>query len=176
MKFPAKKDVKKYLTKMAKLSDKNVNIVSIILALSVVTALLVYSYISLRKTDEFISLYILDSQKKAENYPEFLVIGQNNTCQLWVVIENHMEREVSCKLQLKITNTPISALPASTEANKSYEATIKGGNRWEIPITITMEKPGNFHIIFEVWVYDKETDKFEFSNIYTVLNVEVKES
>lgn len=176
MRLPAKKDVKEYLTRMAKLSDRNVSIVSIMLALAVVTALLVHSYISLRKPNEFISLYVLDSQKKAENYPELFVIGQNNTCQLWVVIENHMERDISCKLQLKITNTPLSTLPVPTEASKSYETTVGRGDRWEKPINLTMEKPGNFHLIFELWLYDQETGKFKFSNIYIVLDVEVRES
>jgi uncharacterized membrane protein len=176
VKFPAKKDIKKYLTRMAKLSDRNVYIVSVMLALAVVTALLVYSYISLRKPNEFISMYVFDSQKKAEKYPELFIIGQNNTCQLWVIIENHMEIDISCKLQLKITNTPLSTIPVSTEANKSYETTIGKGDKWENPINITMEKPGNFHLIFELWVYDKETGKFEFSNIYIVLDVEVRES
>ncbi|MEM3054866.1 MAG: hypothetical protein QXM52_04090, partial [Candidatus Bathyarchaeia archaeon] len=113
---------------------------------------------------------------KKVNYPEVFVIGQNNTCQLWVVIENPLEIDVSCKLQLKITNIPLSTFPVSTEANRSYEITVGGGDRWENPVNITMDKPGNFHLIFELWVYNKETGKFEFSNIYAVLNVEVIES
>ena len=176
MKFPSKKDVKRYLSQVARLSDRNVYAISIMLALAVVTPLLIYSYISVRKTDESISLSVLDQWKKAENYPKLLVIGQNSTCRLWLLVENNMEKNVSCKVLLKITSTPISTLPVSTEANESYEMIIDSGKNWEKPINITIDKPGFFHLIFELWVYDKETGKFEFSNKYIVLNVEVRES
>ncbi|MGB9854750.1 MAG: hypothetical protein ACPLRY_08125, partial [Candidatus Bathyarchaeales archaeon] len=162
MKFPSKKDVKRYLTQMVKLSDRNVYVVSIMLALAVVTPLLIYSYISVRKTDGSISFSVLDPWKKAEKYPELLVIGQNNTCHLWLLVENDMEENVSCKVLLKITSTPISTFPVLTEANESYEVKIESGKKWEKPINITIEEPGDFHLIFELWVYDKEKGEFTF--------------
>jgi len=175
LKFPSKKDFKRYFSQVAKLSDRNVYAVSIMLALAVVTPLLIYSYISVRKTDESISFSVLDQWKKAEKYPKLLVIGQNNTCHLWLLVENGMEKNVSCKVLLKITSTPISTFPVLTGANESYEMRIDSGERWEKPINVTIEKPGDFHLIFELWVYDEETGEFEFSNKCVVLNVEVME-
>lgn len=175
MKFPSKKDVKRYLTQMTKMSDRNVYAVSIMLALAVVTPLLIYSYISVRKPGGSISLSVLDPWKEANHYPNLLVIGQNNTCHLWLLVENGMEKNVSCKVLLKITNTPISTFPVLTEANESYEMRIDSGKRWEKPINVTIEKPGDFHLIFELWVYDKETGEFEFSNECVVLSMEVME-
>ncbi|MGB9959979.1 MAG: hypothetical protein ACPLKQ_05615 [Candidatus Bathyarchaeales archaeon] len=176
MKFPSKKDVKRYFGQVARLSDRNVYMVSVMLALAVVTPLLIYSYISVKKTDGSISLSVLDPWEKAEKYPKLLVIGQNNTCHLLLLVENGMEKNALCKVLLKITNTPISTLPALTEANESYEMRIAAGESWEKTIDVTIDKPGVYHLIFELWVYDEEKGEFEFSNKCVVLNLEVIES
>lgn len=170
------KDVKGYLTQMAKSSDRSVYAVSIMLVLAVVTSLLIYSYISVRNTNGSISLSVLDQWKEAKNYPNLLIIGQNNTCHLWLLVKNDMKENISCKVLLKITSTPISTFPVLTEADESYEMKIDGGKSWEKSINVTIEEPGDFHLIFELWVYDEETGEFEFSNNYLVLNVEVRES
>jgi len=175
LKLPAKKDVKKYFTQMIKTSDRNVYAISVIIALAVVTSLLVYSYIALRKDYGFTNFYVLDADKKAENYPEVLILGKNNTCRLWVVIENHMGKTASYRVLLKIINSPISSLPISTSANESYDVIIATEKHWEKLINITMEKTGNFHLIFELWLYDNENGRFEFTNLFVDLPIEVRE-
>lgn len=175
MKFPSKKEIERRLSQRAKLSEQEIYILSIIVALIIVTSLLVFSYNSLRRPNGFISFSVLNAQREA-SYPELLVIGQNNTCQLWLLVENHMETSISGKVLLKIIDTPISTIPVLTDANESYEVKVDSGKRWEKPISITIEKTGDFHLIFELWIYNREKGNLEFSDRYLILNVEVKES
>jgi hypothetical protein len=39
--------------------------------------------------------------------------------------------------------------------------------------TITIDKPGNYSVIFELWLYDKDAEELKFSENACVLNVEV---
>jgi uncharacterized membrane protein len=71
--------------------------ISVTIALTIAFVLLIFSYIAFMKPNEFVSFSILDEQKEAKNYPELLVIGENNTCKLWIVVENHMEKSINCK-------------------------------------------------------------------------------
>ncbi|MGB9684752.1 MAG: hypothetical protein ACPL1Z_07495, partial [Candidatus Bathyarchaeales archaeon] len=119
---------------------------------------------------------ILDQQKEAKNYPELLIIGENNTCHLWVVIENHMERSISCKVLLKITKSPILSMPLPIEGNMGYDMVISNGEKWEEPIELVINETGDFHLVFELWIYNEKTDEFEFSDNFCVLNIKVIEA
>jgi len=149
---------------------------SIIVALSVAFILLIYSYVVFTKPNEFVSFSILDENKEAKNYPEILVIGVNNTCKLWIVVENHMEKSITCKVLLKITKPPIQSIPLPVESNQSYTAILGRGERWEKQVMVSFNKTGDFCLVFELWIYDEKADTFEFSDHSSVLKLKVVEA
>jgi uncharacterized membrane protein len=146
------------------------------IALIIAFILLIFSYIAFMKPNEFVSFSILDEQKEAKNYPELLVIGENNTCKLWIVVENHMEKSMNCKVLLKITNQPIQSIPLPMKENRSYSSVLNKGERWEELVEMSFNETGDFHLVFELWIYDEKTDIFEFSNNFCVLSLKVIEA
>ena len=66
--------------------------VAVLSAILVLAGLLVYVSLTPTRQEPFASLYLLDSEKKAEKYPRLLVLGENNTFLLWVGVENFMGR------------------------------------------------------------------------------------
>lgn len=175
MKTNIKKGVKNVFTLIKNFYEKNNYALSITVALTIAFILLIYSYITFMKPNGFVSLSVLDQQKEAKNYPELLVIGENNTCRLWIVVENHMEKSVSCKVLLKITDMPIQSIPLQMEYNGSYSRMLSRGEKWEEPVDLSFNKRGDFHLVFELWIYNEKTGEFEFSDNFCVLNLKVIE-
>lgn len=155
------------------MSSKTLYSISIIFAVIVATGMLVSSYFATQKNEEWIDFSVLGPDKKAEGYPSLMVVGKNNTCHLWVTIENHKKISVTCKVMLKIADTPISNIPLPCDAYAVYYAELKPGERWEQPVTVTITKPGDYYIVFELWTYDSTLDDFVFSNNFLALPVDV---
>jgi uncharacterized membrane protein len=163
----------KKLVRSLNLDNKNGYTVSILIALIVVSAFVASYYVLLKPPQKgYTTIYLLDSQKKAVNYPELLVINQNNTL-VWVEVENHIGENQTVEVLQKITNGMIHLFPLEAEASAHYERTLKNGETWEISSTITINKPGNYSVIFELWAYDDDVKEFRFSGNACVLNIEV---
>lgn len=163
------------LRRVREFYEKDSHAFSITIALAVAFILLIYSYIAFTKPNEFVSLSVLDEQKTAKNYPELLVIGENNTCRLWIVVENHMQRNITCRVLLKITEQTIRSVPLQIESAQNYTVMLNKGELWEKQVTITLNKAGNFYLVFELWIYNEKTGDFEFSNNFCVLSLKVVE-
>src|SRR4030043_841098 len=91
-----------------KLNDNKGYKIAIVLALIVVSSILIGYYLISRQPPEgYTTIYLLDDQqKKAIDYPELLVINENNTFNVWVGVENHMsERQSAEVLQKEIKGT-----------------------------------------------------------------------
>ncbi|MEM3161847.1 MAG: hypothetical protein QW056_02505 [Candidatus Bathyarchaeia archaeon] len=168
------KRLRKYFGQMMNFSDQNVHITSILIALIVVSTLLVYSYTSINKNNEYINFYILDQNKRAERYPEIVILGKNNTFTVWVVVENYMRSTLNGKVLLKITDKPISTFPVPVEPNQSICLEINSSRSSEAPVEITLNSRGRFSLVFELWMLDEKSGEFEFRQ-FLVLNVDVKE-
>jgi uncharacterized membrane protein len=149
-------------------------VVAVLIALAFVSILLAAYYPVFKPPEKwFTTISLLDSQKQAVDYPELLVINQNNTCNVFVEVENHMNESQSCTVLVKVTNEMIHKLPFAADANATYTKLLEKGESWEIPSTITIDKPGNYSVIFELWLYDKDAEEIKFSENACVLNVEV---
>lgn len=175
MKVKVQKIFKGPLKDIKQFYEKDSRALSMTIALTIAFILLTYSYITLTRPKDFVSFSILDEQKEAKNYPELLVIGENNTCRLWIVIENHMEKSITCNILLKITKQPNISIPLQMKSNTSYSATLNKGEIWEKLVEISLNETGEFHLVFELWIYSEEVKDFEFSNNFCVLNVRVRE-
>ena len=80
------KETMRKLGRSLKLNDDKGYKIAIVLALIVVSSLLIGYYLISRLPPEgYTTIYILDyQQKKAIDYPELLVIHENNTFNVWV--------------------------------------------------------------------------------------------
>ena len=167
------KTIKK-LGNILKMDNNNGYAVSVLIALILVSILVASYYVLLRPPQKgYMTIYLLDSQKKASNYPELLVINQNNTFKVWVEVENHMGKSQYSEVLLKVTNDTVPIFPFKADANATYVRTLENGGTWETLSTIAINEPGNYSVIFELWVYDEKVGELQFSGNVCVLNIEV---
>jgi len=163
----------KKLGEAMKRDDNTGYTVAVLIALLFVTVLLVAYYPVLKPpAKETTTIYLLDSQKKALNYTERLIVDQNNTFTVWVGVENHMGKNQNCEVLLKMTTDPISSLPFEADAENRYLRTLENGEIWETLVEVTINELGRYYVIFELWIYD-ETGVLEFTNNFSVLGIEV---
>ena len=164
----------KKLGNSLKMDNNNGYAVSVLIALILVSILVASYYVLLRPPQKgYMTIYLLDSQKKALDYPELLVINQNNTFNVWVEVENHMGKSQYSEVLLKVTNDTVPIFPFKADANATYERTLENGETWETLSTIAINKPGNYSVIFELWIYDEKVGELQFSGNVCVLNIEV---
>ena len=167
------KTIKK-LGNILKMDNNNGYAVSVLIALILVSILVASYYVLLRPPQKgYMTIYLLDSQKKALNYPELLVINQNNTFKVWVEVENHMGKSQYSEVLLKVTNDTVPIFPFKADANATYVRTLENGETWKTLSTIAINEPGNYSVIFELWVYDEKVGELQFSGNVCVLNTEV---
>jgi predicted nucleic acid-binding Zn-ribbon protein len=91
---------------------------------------------------------------------------------VWVEVENHMGISLPSEILLKVTNGTIPTLPVKADANTTYERTLENGEKWETLSTISINEPGNYSVIFELWAYDEKVGALQFSGNFVVLNIE----
>jgi uncharacterized membrane protein len=164
----------KKLGKSLKLGNNKGYTVSVLIALIFVSSLVAGYYVFLRPPQKgFMTIYLLDSQKKVLNYPELLVINQNNTFNVWVEVENYMGKKQSCEVLLKVTNDTVASFPVQAEAKNSYARTLENGETWETLAPVSINEPGSYSVVFELWIYDDTAGAFQFSGNVCVLNIEV---
>jgi uncharacterized membrane protein len=148
--------------------------IAIVLMLIVVSSLLIGYYLISRLPPEgYTTIYVLDSQKKAIDYPELLVINENSTFNVWVAVENHMGKRQSFEILQKVIKGTIPLYPVDAEITSSYEKTMENGEIWETPAEVSVNKLGSYPVIFELWIYDDNAGAFQFSYNYCVLKLEV---
>ena len=157
-----------------KLSNDKSYIVSIGLVLILVSSLVMGYYLITRLPPEgYATIYLLDPQKKAIDYPELLVTDYNDTLNVWVKVENHMGEALQFDVRLKVINGTISALPVEIDPTNSYTKTLEKDESWEIMAKTTLNSPGNYSVAYELWICSQDTEEFEFTHNYCVLNIEV---
>jgi uncharacterized membrane protein len=171
------KETMRKLGKSLQLNDNKGYTVAVALALIIVSSILIGYYLISRLPPEgYTTIYMLDSQKKAIDYPELLVINgneKNNTFNVWIVVENHMGTRQSFNVSQKVIKDPISSFPVEADVKSSYAKTIENGETWETLATVSINEPGSYSVIFELWIYNDETGTLEFSYNYCVLPIEV---
>ena len=162
------------LGKSLRLIDNKGYTIAVALALIFVSSLLIGYYLISRLPPEgYTTIYMLNyPQKKAADYPELLVVNENNTFNVWVVVENHMGTKQSCEVLQKVIGNMIPSFPVETDAERSYAQTIENGETRETLATVSINEPGSYSVIFELWIHD-ETGALKFSYNYCVLNIEV---
>ncbi len=155
-------------------SDTVVYAAAIAIALIVASALLVVYFVALTpKQEKYTTIYLLDANKKAADYPEYLVAGVNSTFSVYVDVENHLGRDLeNFEVLVKVTKDLNPTFPVNTSANQTITGALQDGGKTESIVTLTLKEPGNYGVYFELWV-PSESGQLQFSNNFAVLNVKV---
>ena len=147
-------------------------IVTILVALVIIGGLLVYlMFFTPIQTEPFAAIYLLDSEKQAENYPKTVVLGENSTFQLWVGVENQNKTQVF-SVQVKVDNGTAPVGSNKTACIETFNRTLLDGETWEHPVTITIDQLGSHRILFELWFLDETKNEFAYTGNYVSLSVE----
>jgi uncharacterized membrane protein len=118
------------------------------------------------------TVYLLDTQKKAANYPELLVNGENSTFSVYVEVENYRNTTQDCQVQVKVTSEVNPSFPVPVNATQTFSGTVQNGEAWENLATLSLNQAGKYMVVFELWT-SNEGGVFEFSGNFCVLNVQV---
>jgi uncharacterized membrane protein len=147
--------------------------VAIFLALIIVSATVVGYYVVFRpQAEPYTTIYLLDTNHKAVDYPEVLIANQNSTFTVYVDVVNHMETSADYQVQVKIANS-LTTFPVNTQPIQTIEIdNVKNdGNPVEKTATITQNTSGSYSVVFELWQHKEGT--LEFTQDYCVLNIQV---
>jgi uncharacterized membrane protein len=148
--------------------------IAVFLALIVVVSVVAGFFINDALTappEGYNTLYILDADQKATNYPEILIAHQNSTFNLWIGVENHNPNPNSYQVQVKITKN-LSAPPLVEDPVQVHETgELENGGKWLNMTIITQDEPGEYVVVFELHKYIGGV--LEFTDNYCVLNIRV---
>ena len=138
-----------------------------------VFSLVIGYYVNSRAEPEgYTTIYLLDAQKNAIDYPELLVTNQNSTFKAWLGVVNHMNTTRSFRILEKITEDKILPIGVEVDVKNRYELKLEKGEVWETEVEVSFNESGSFSLIFELWIYNDSSDP-EFSFNYCVLHLDV---
>ena len=157
-------------------SEEKAVIVAVMAAIIVLAGLLVHASLSPAPQESFASLYILDSEKMAEKYPQLLVIGENNTFMLWVGVENFMNRIEYASVLVKVDNGSGLVDPSPVEPVKRFEKVLLNKETWEFPLVLTMNQSGEHRMILELWLFNELEEVFSYTGSWCTTRFDVIES
>ncbi|MEM2099030.1 MAG: hypothetical protein QXU99_04705 [Candidatus Bathyarchaeia archaeon] len=164
--------VKKLVRNLSAEDDKGY-LIAVFIALLFAFILLASYYDVLKPPEkQYTTIYVLDTQKRAIEYAETLVINKNNTFNALACVENHMNVSKNFTVMMKITNEIIHKLPLTTDATAVFSKMLEKGEIWEIPFTVTLNDVGNYAVVFELWM-DDESGILKYTDNSCILNVEV---
>ena len=155
-------------------SNRDSYAVAVAIALLIASVLLVTFYvIDMPSTDPYTTIYLLDSNGKAADYPEVLYAGVNSTFNVYVYVENHLGDTTNATVEVKVTNDSNPTFPSNVNATQTFTGTLKDGTIWKNVATVSLNKPGDYLVAFELWISNQETGTPEYSNNVVALNVHV---
>ena len=159
------------------LNDDKGYAVAIFLAVVIISALLVGYYVLFRPAPAgYSTIYVLDSQNNAVDYPQLLVANQNSTFSVPVSVVNNMGYTVKYQVLVKITSE-LTTVPVNTQPVATYQMTLGSGQTWQKTATITENQVGNYWVVFELWHYNSDPSvmayQFNPRANYCVLPIQV---
>ncbi len=154
------------------LDEEKMIAVTILIAIVILAGLLIYLALEPAPTENFTTIYYLDSEKQAENFPKTVVLGENNTFSLWVGVENYNGTTNAFSVEIKIDDGEGDVEPSPVEPIESFERTLLDEEVWEFQVTIMIDQLGSHRIIFELLSFDDAENDFVFSGNWVSLSLE----
>jgi hypothetical protein len=147
--------------------------VAIFLALLIVSVAVLGYFVWFRPPAEpYNTIYLLDSNKKALDYPETLVANKNSMFSVYVDVVNHIGNSASYQVQIKVTKN-LSTFPIDVPPSQVLELNSLGdGQTRENTATLAESEVGSYSVVFELW-QQNSAGPFEFTHNYCVLNIQV---
>ena len=157
------------------LNDEKGYAVAIFLVLIIVSALVASYYLVFNTQPAgYNTIYMLDAQKRAVNYPVTLIVNQNSTFDLWVGVVNNMGGRGNQTYQVLLKITPnLSGFPVNVEPTQTYELSLRNTDTWQTESTITLNQVGSYWVVFELW-HQNSSGTYNFTNDEAVLNIQVR--
>jgi uncharacterized membrane protein len=157
--------------RISDMDEEKTIIVTILVALVIIGALLVYLvFFTPVQKEPFAAIYLLDSEKQAENFPKTVVLGENSTFSLWVGVENQNDTTMDYSVLVKVDDGKAPVDPSIAEPTESFERTLLYGEVWEFPVTINIDQLGSHRLIFELWFFNGTV--LEYTGNWVSLSVE----
>jgi uncharacterized membrane protein len=154
--------------------NNNGYVVAVAVALIIAVALLATFYVTNRPPQQsYTSIYLLDTQGKAVEYPEVVVANQNSTFSVFVTVENHRGASVDATVYVKVISGTPSALPVNGEVTQTFNGEIKNGATWKNTSTLTLNTPGQYTVVCELWLTNSTSGELQFSGNACTLPVQV---
>ncbi len=147
--------------------------VCLIIGILVISGFIIYYIIT--PEPGYVTLGILNSEKKAENYPTNATVGQNIS--FYVSVENQMKRDFSFRIEiLKGDNKTVVSSSGSINATSYFNTskiTLLNNQFWMSEMwNISFSQPGvNQRIIVELWESKNSGIEKYFDNLYLWLNI-----
>jgi uncharacterized membrane protein len=156
------------------INDEKGYVIAIFLVLIIVSALVASYYLVFNtKPAGYNTIYILDSQKRAIDYPITLVVNQNSTFDIWVGVVNNMGGSGNQTYQVLLKITPnLSGFPVNVQPTQTYNLSLRNTDTLQTESTITLNQVGNYWVVFELW-HQNSSGTYEFTNDETDFNVQV---
>ncbi len=154
------------------IDDDKGYIAAIIIALIVLSTVIAGYYLLLRpQAEPYSTLYLLDAHNQTADYPVALVANQNSTFQVYADVVNHLGHTADYQVQVKITQSTAS-YPVDVQPTQVIDVSnLAADHTSENPATITMNQPGSYEVVFELWQNDAGT--LAFTHNFCALNIEV---
>jgi uncharacterized membrane protein len=157
------------------LNDDNGYVVAIFLGLLIVSATVIGYYVILAPPAEsYNTIYLLDSNNKAMDYPKVLVADQNSTFNVYVNVENHMTKSADYTVEMKIVENLPAIFPIDMQPTQVYEtgSLSNNGKPWQTSATVTENTIGSYSVVFELWQH-KDDGSLLFTQNLCVLKIQV---
>jgi len=152
--------------------------VAIFLALLIVSATIIGYYAFLAPPAEsYNTIYLLDANKKAVDYPEVLVADQNSTFNVYVNVENHMTKSANYTVKVKIVENLPAIFPIDSQLTQPLQVYETGslnhnGKPWQTTATVTENTIGSYSVVFELYQHD-DYGSLLFTQNFCVLKIQV---
>jgi uncharacterized membrane protein len=155
-------------------NDKTAYAIAVAIALVIASVLLVTYFVAIPpKPDTYTTIYLLDSSGNGTNYPEYLVSNLNSTFSVYVNVENHLGRKLNdFQVLIKVTND-LTTFPVDSPVAQTFNGSINDGGTWATRATVTLNDPGYYSVVFELWIPNKDSGELQFSGNSCVLNIQV---
>ena len=118
--------------------------ISLVVAVVAVLGCLAYVIATPKQSEKFTEFYILNTEGKAENYPQSVALGE--PIKLIVGVVNHEYAPTSYRVEIKVDDTRLEEITIAPLAHEE---------RWEAAVSFTPQTPGEKKKV-EFWLYKND--------------------
>ena len=142
-------------------SQEKTIIITIIIALIILSGLLVYLvFFTETEQEKFSAIYYLNKDGTLENFPDTVILGQNNTFKLIVGVTNENGTTMDYLVKVNIDDGESVYNPSNATTTLDY------GDTWESEVDIFLDSPGKNKVIFELYAHKHDQETYGDSYIF----------